>query len=97
MGDEQLEMGFDNSAGDAGYSAWVDERREAMRRLARSLGMPLNKQVEVWLRGGIRLRGLLLLKEEKLFLEDQRDSKLELEVDHVVFTPAEVESCVRLD
>ena len=35
-------------------------------------GLPLGHQVEVWLLGGIRLRGRLRLEEEVLFIDEER-------------------------
>ena len=37
------------------------------------MGLPLNQPAEVWLKGGIRLRGVLRLKEEQLFVPEHRD------------------------
>lgn len=53
--------------------------------------------MEVWLYGGVRLRGKLRLREEVLVIEEERVRHLELLVDHVAFTYREMESCVRLD
>ena len=86
----------DPSAETAGYQRWKQERAATLEKLARSLGLPLGHRVEVWLRGNIRLTGLLTLREEKLIL-DEPHPKLELVVDNVPFTPGELESCVRLD
>ena len=69
----------------------------AVQELARRLGLPLDHQVEVWLCGGIRLRGKLRLQEEILFIEEERVRHLGLVVDHVAFTLREMESCVRKD
>ena len=69
----------------------------AARELARRINLPIGHEVEIWLYGGVRLRGKLRLKEEKLFIEEERVRHLELLVDHVVFTYREMESCVRLD
>ena len=65
--------------------------------MARRLNLPLGHQVEVWLTGGIRLRGRLRLQESLLFVEEERVRHLGLMVDHVSFTYREMESCVRLD
>jgi len=69
----------------------------AVEAIARQLNLPIDHQVEVWLFGGVRLRGKLCLKEEVLFIEEDRVRHLELLVDHVPFTYREMESCVRLD
>lgn len=68
-----------------------------LKRVGLELGLPLNHEVEVWLRGGVRLRGQLTLREEILFVETPRDLNLELVVDGVTFRWTEIESCVRTD
>ena len=93
----QYEFTFHGTATDEGYTQWLTGRRMAAQELARRLNLPLGHQVEVWLVGGIRLRGMLKLKEETLFIEEDRVRHLELLVDHVNFTYREIESCVRLD
>lgn len=80
-----------------GYTQWLTGRRLAAAELARRMGLPLGRQVEVWLCGGIRLRGKLRLQEELLFIEEERVRHLELLVEGVPFTYREMESCVRLD
>ena len=69
----------------------------AAAELARRIGLPLDHEVEVWLRGGVRLRGKLHLQEAMLFLEEERLRHLGLVVDRVALTYREMESCVRLD
>ena len=93
----QGEFHFDSEASGDGYTRWLLGRRMAVEILARKMNLPLGHQVEVWLLGGIRLRGLLRLKEEALFIEEERVRHLELTVDHVPFTFRDMESCVRLD
>jgi len=93
----QGEFDFDTEAAGEGYSRWLAGRKLAAVELARRLNLPLNREVEVWLVGGIRLRGKLQLQEEMLFIEEDRVRHLELKVDHVSFTIREMESCVRLD
>lgn len=87
---------FGNSSQD-GLAAWREARRVTAKRIGRELGVPLDRDVEVWLRGGVRLRGRLTLREEMLFVESPRDLNLELVVDGVAFRWTEIESCVRLD
>jgi len=65
--------------------------------LARRISLPLGHEVEVWLVGGVRLRGKLRLKEEMLVIEEDAARHLELVVDRVPFVYREMESCVRLD
>jgi hypothetical protein len=61
------------------------------------MNLPLEHQVEVWLVGGIRLRGKLRLQEERLFFVKDDVPQLTLLVDGVPFSIQEMESCVRLD
>ena len=80
-----------------GLERWRNQRREMVRKVGLELGLPLNHTVEVWLRGGIRLRGQLTLREEMLYVETPQDLNLELVVDGVTFRWTEIESCVRTD
>jgi hypothetical protein len=95
--EQQSEFEFNQSHSEAGYNQWQIERRAALEQLARKMGLPLGRRVEVWLQDGIRLRGWLRLEEERLWVENERDFKLKLIVDGVPFTAAEIESCVRQD
>jgi hypothetical protein len=90
---------FDFSSGhhEEGYRNWLEQRHQAMQQLACKLGLPLERKVEVWLRGEIRLVGVLRLREQKLFIPEKDDPRLELVVDNVPFTPGEVVSCVALE
>lgn len=92
----QGEFDFDAAASD-GYSRWLTGRKKSAQELAQKLNLPLFHQVEVWLVGGIRLRGKLTLHEEFLFVEEEQLRHLPLKVDHVIFHIHEMESCVRLD
>jgi hypothetical protein len=94
---QQSEFDFGTDGTEQGYRRWVTARRVAAGELARRMNLPLGQQVEVWLYGGIRLRGKLQLQDEVLFIEEERVRHLELTVDHVAFTFREMESCVRLD
>lgn len=94
---KQEEFTFGTGAPASGHDRWLAGRRMAAEVLARKMGLPLGHEVEVWLSGGIRLRGRLRLHEEVLFVEEERMRHLELRVDHVHFTYREMESCVRLD
>jgi hypothetical protein len=88
--------GGTGGAGD-GYNHWLAQRQQALLELARKLNLPLNHQVEIWLAGGIRLRGKLQLQEATLFVPEDRVHQLRLQVDRVPFSIHEMESCVRLD
>lgn len=94
---EQPQFDFTSNGSEEGFHKWQDQRREAVRQLARKLGLPLERKVEVWLRGEIRLVGVLSLREQNLFLPEDRDPRLELTVDNVSFTPVELISCVAVD
>ena len=95
----QHELNFGDGDGEngAGYTGWLAGRRMAAAELARRMNLPLEHQVEVWLHGGVRLRGKLRLREEMLFIEEDRVRHLELLVDRVGFAYREMESCIRLD
>lgn len=80
-----------------GFEQWRRDREEAMRALARRQGLPIGHKVEIWLRGGIRLRGCLRLCEEELFVKTERDPDLVLRVERTSFRVREIESCLRLD
>lgn len=93
----QSEFDFNPPGSEAGFNQWVTDRHVLAEELARRIHLPLGHQVEIWLVGGIRLRGKLRLKEELLFIEEERVRHLELVVDNVSFVFREMESCVRLD
>lgn len=97
MRERQTLFSFSNSASEAGYSNWLKDRRIAAKDLARRMNLPIGHQVEVWLIGGVRLRGKLRLQEEVLFVEEGHERHLGLRVDHVTFAYREMESCVRVD
>lgn len=82
---------------EAGYLRWRREREEAIRELRKKLGIPLGYPCEVWLKGGVRLKGLLRLREETLLLDGESLRSAPLEVDGVPFLRREIESCVRAD
>jgi hypothetical protein len=93
----QGEFNFEAQSTNDGHTRWLVGRRLAALDLARQLHLPIGHKVEVWLVGGVRLRGLLRLREELLFIEQERVRHMELMVDHVAFAYREMESCVRLD
>jgi len=94
---EQREMDFNAGGHEAGYQRWLLGRDLAQSELVKHLNLPLGHEVEVWLRGGIRLRGRLQLKDQPLFVEENQTARLELRVNGVTFTYPEMESCVRRD
>ncbi len=93
----QGELTFTAGNSDEGYAQWVAVRQLAVEDAAHKLNLPLGHATEIWLRGGIRLRGKLRLAHEVLFIEDKRILELPLVLDGVTFTYSEIESCLRLD
>jgi hypothetical protein len=95
----QLQGGlcFAGNGPDVGYTKWVALRQLAVEAAAQKLNLPLGHRSEVWLRGGIRLRGTLRLANQVLFIEETRMLELDLVVDGVTFSYSEMESCLRLD
>ncbi len=90
-------MDFGDGVPRDGLAQWREQRRAMAKRIGQELGLPLDREVEVWLTGGVRLRGRLRLREELLFVEAPRDLNIELVVDGVTFRWTEIESCVRTD
>ena len=80
-----------------GLSAWRRQRQDALGELAKKFGLPLGHRAEVWLRGGIRLEGILRLQEQLLWIEDDAAREIMLEIDGVAFKRFEIESCKRQD
>jgi hypothetical protein len=93
----QGKIGFGDPGHEKGYTEWVALRQMAVEQAAQKLNLPLGHPTEVWLRGGIRLRGTLRLAHEILFIEEERVRDLALVLDGVTFTYSEIESCLRLD
>jgi hypothetical protein len=90
------QTGFDFEAkGASGIDAWRAQLQRQREELAHSLGLPLGKQVEVWLRGGVRLRGRLNLEGAILVHAQSTLQNTRFEVDGVRFSYSEVESCVQ--
>lgn len=94
---KQFEFTFEPGEQDAGYEDWLAKRRAAAERLGRALGLPILRKVEVWLKGEVRLRGILKPKEELVFADPERAQDVLLVVDGVTFTTGEITSCIRLD
>ena len=95
--EQQTELHFGSAMPPDGLEQWREQRRAMTKRIGQELGLPLDREVEVWLHGGVRLRGRLRLREEVLFVEAPRELNLELIVDGVTFRWTEIESCVRTD
>lgn len=94
---DQLELSFEPSATSGGCEAWKQERARATENLARKLGLPLGHPVEAWLVGGVRLRGVLRVKDGAFLPPTGQGPKLVFVVDGVEFQQSELESCVRTD
>jgi hypothetical protein len=97
MPQHQGELDFAADGPGEGYTKWVAVRQLALETAAQKLNLPLGHPAEIWLRGGIRLRGKLGLAHEALFIEEKRLLDLALVLDGVTFKYAEMESCRRLD
>lgn len=93
----QGELDFTQPSPGDGLDRWRNQRERAGHRLARRLGLPLDREVEVRLKDGVVLRGRLQLKEAMLFVEHVDERSLELAVGRVDFRHADIESCVRMD
>jgi hypothetical protein len=76
---------FEAQSTNDGHTRWLEGRQLAARELAWQLHLPVGHQVEVWLFGGVRLRGQLRLREELPFVEEERVRHMELMVDRVAF------------
>src|SRR5689334_14826954 len=70
--ESQSHFNFDADPSTKGYTQWLTSRKIAAQELARRMGLPLGHEVEVWLSGGIRLKGILRLREELIFLDEER-------------------------
>jgi hypothetical protein len=55
----QGQFNFDAGESQTGHTHWLEGRQMAAEALARQMNLPLGHQVEVWLHGGVRLRGKL--------------------------------------
>lgn len=94
---QQTDLNFGQNQATDPLLAWREQRRQAHIVLARKLGLPIDHEVELWLRGEVRLRGILRMKENLIIVPDENAPDLVFEVAGVTFSVAEMESCVRLD
>jgi hypothetical protein len=95
---EQFEFDFQAASGGGdGLRVWRGQRRAARDQLARRLGLPRGRRVEVRLADGVIWRGVLELAEETLFPDRANLARLELVVDGVNFRQGELEACVCLE
>lgn len=75
---------------------WRSARKRELLELSKSLGLPLGKSVEIWLKGGVRLRGTLGLREEAPSYAGITAQNAVFEIDGVPFQAGDLESCVTL-
>jgi hypothetical protein len=90
--DFQTTFGSDDDA----LSHWRKQREQEQLSLAKSLGLPIGAEAEVWLKGGVRLRGRLELDEEMLLHASASTHNTKFLIGRTPFLYSEVESCVRL-
>lgn len=93
----QGELGSTGDGTEDGYVKWIALRQMTVEAAAQKLNLPIGNRAEVWLKGGIRLRGKLRLANDLLFIDEERLANLGLTLDGVGFIYAEIDSCVRLD
>lgn len=93
----QAEFSFDTTSANDGLKRWNEERRAAREELSRQTNLPIGHRTEVYLPGNVRLRGRLLLKEEKLTFDGANARKLRMIIDGVEFAAEEVVQFTRLD
>jgi hypothetical protein len=93
----QGEFDFSEASSTEGHARWMEGRQLVAAELARRVGLPIGHEVEVWLRGGVRLRGRLQLQEQVQMIDEERLRHLEMLVDHVPFAYRDMDSCIRTD
>jgi len=97
---DQMAFDFPKSPGAASgdaIEAWRAERRTAIESLARKQGFPLGRQVRIDFWNGPSREGLLVLDEEKLFVDPRRDPSLHLRIGPADFHANEIAACTALD
>ena len=95
----QNELPLDESGatGPDGLSAWRRQRQGMLDQTARANGLPLGHPCHVELRYGVTLDGLLVLADDELFVEVERNPELRLRIGKCTFTAGEIVSVARLD
>lgn len=96
----QFDFDFEKPAADPaapdGLTTWRQQREEQLRALAQRHALPLGRRVEVELKNGIELTGLLCLAEESLLRsEEVRFHDLSLRVGSTPFFAREIARCVQ--
>ncbi len=79
----QTELRFEAGTSPNGYQTWQEQRRASLRQLASQLGLPIGHDVEVWLRDGIVLKGKLRLREELIWIDEERNNHIELVIGRI--------------
>ena len=96
----QMALDFSGAPGGAsgdGIATWRAERRNAVETLARKQGLPLGRQVRIDFWNGPSLEGLLVLDEEKLFVDPRREARLHLRIGSADFHANEIAACTTLE
>jgi hypothetical protein len=96
----QMALDFSGTSGGTpgeGVEAWRTERRNALEMLARKQGLPLGRQVRIDFWNGPSLEGLLVLDEEKLFVDPLREARLHLRIGSADFHANEIAACTTLE
>jgi hypothetical protein len=93
----QPELNF-NAPSSGGYELWLKQRQSFIADITDRLGYPIGHRVEVWLKGGVMLRGKLAVREETIHWSEVRKGVgIELAIGRTTFPIAHIDSCVRLD
>lgn len=94
---EQLVFSFVEPAGGADpLTAWRAHRSLQLGQLCARLGAPVGRRVEVRMKQGPPLIGVLRLAEEQLWNDPERENVV-LQVGDVSFRLADIESVLRAD
>ena len=96
----QMAFDFSKSPGTVpgeGIEAWRAERWKHIESLARKQGLPIGRQVRIDFWNSPSLEGLLVLDEEKLFVDPCRDPSLHLRIGSADFHANEIAACTALD
>ena len=93
----QPDLNF-NASNLGGYELWLRQRQSLIAHLTDQLGYPIGQHVEIWLQGGVRLRGKLTVREESIhWSADNEAVGVEHGIGQVYFPINQIESCVRTD
>ena len=93
----QPELNF-NAPSSGGYELWLKQRQALIAHLIDQLGLPIGRQVELWLKDGVMLRGKLTVREESIhWSETNKATGIELMIGNVSFPVGQIASCLRTD